>query len=56
MVRPMHKTALIVPDVFSVKSDLVALPQIVDPRSKLDIVLDQDGLSRGEPNYKSLVW
>jgi hypothetical protein len=54
-VRPVHKAALSVPNVFSVKSNSVAFIQVIYPGSELDIVLYEYSLAGGEADDESLV-
>ena len=52
---PVDETALSIPDVLAKKCDRIAFPQIINPRSQLNVVLDQDRLARCESNDEPLV-
>jgi len=55
MMRPVHQAALSVPNILAEKGDRITFLQIVDAWSKLDVVLDKDGLPGREAHNKSLV-
>jgi len=56
VMSPVNQSTLRVPNVFAKKADGVAFFKIVDAWGEFDVVLDERGLSRLEPNYESLVW
>ena len=54
-VRPMDDPAFFVPDILAVKADAVACLKSVDSRGDVDVVCNQQCLSRRELNEESLV-
>jgi hypothetical protein len=54
-VRPMHHATLPVPFVLADELDRRAGPQPVDSGSEIEVVRDQNRLTRGEPENESLV-
>ena len=55
MVRPMDNAAFFVPDILAVEADTVAYLESVDSRGDVDVMRDQQRLSRRKLNDKSLV-
>ena len=55
MVRPMDDPAFFVPDILAVEADAVAYLKSRDSRGNVDIVCDEQCLSRHKLNYESLV-
>ena len=55
VMSPVNEAALCVPNVLSKKANHIALLQIINTRSKVDIVLDEDRLCRRYPYDKSLM-
>ena len=54
MMRPMDDTALFVPDILTVEADTVAYLESVDSRGDVDVMRDQQRLSRRKLNDESL--
>jgi len=55
MVRPMHQAAFRVPDIFTIEGYAVSLAQPLESRRQIDIVRNQNCLSRRKTDNKSLV-
>ena len=55
MVRPMDDSALFVPDILAVKANAVAGLESIDARGDVEVVCNQQGLSRRKLNNESLV-
>ena len=55
MVRPVDDAAFLVPNILAVEADAVAYGKIVDARGDVDVVCDQQCLSRLDLNDESLV-
>jgi len=55
MVRPMDDPAFFVPDILTVEADTVAYLESVDSRGDVDVMRDQQRLSRRKLNDESLV-
>ena len=55
MVCPMDNSAFFVPDILAIKADAVAYLQSVNSRGDINIVRDQQRLSRRKLNDESLV-
>jgi hypothetical protein len=51
----MHDAALVVPLVLAAELDAVTRPQLIDARRQIDVVGNQDGLSRIRPNQEPLM-
>jgi hypothetical protein len=54
-VRPVHNTALFIPCIFAVKFHLIPLPQRTDPRRNIDIMRNQNRLTRRQLHDKPLM-
>ena len=55
MVRPMDNSAFFIPDILAVEADTVAYLETVDSRGDVDVMSDQQRLSRRKLNDESLV-
>jgi len=55
VVRPMNRSALFVPDIFTVKANAVADRESADARGDVDVVCDKECLSGRELNDESLM-
>jgi len=55
MVRPMDDPAFFVPDILAVEADAVVYLKSSNSRSDVDIVCDEQCLSRRKLNHESLV-
>ena len=55
MVRPMDDAAFFIPDILAVEADTVAYIESVDSRGDVDVMRDQQRLSRRKLNDEPLV-
>lgn len=55
VMRPMHESALFIPNILSGETDRVADIQRFDARGEISIVFDQYRLARLEPDDKPLM-
>lgn len=55
VMRPMDQSALLIPNILARKTDHIANLQTVDAWSKIDVVLDQNRLSRSEADDEFLM-
>jgi hypothetical protein len=54
-VCPVNYSSLLIPHVFPEERDLITLLNVLDPRRKVDIMLNQQGLAFSEADDKPLV-
>jgi hypothetical protein len=55
MMRPVDKTAFRVPLIFTEEFDRIAFPDGIDTGSKIDVVGDENSLTRGQLENEPLV-
>jgi len=54
-VSPMNNPTFLIPFIFTVKLHKIAFFQTLNPRRQVNIVCDQNGLTRTQPNKNSLM-